>query len=176
MTPKEYKQMMDYLTRSGIRKQVKFASDIGKPVDKFEVQQIKLFNEFNRRNPRTKKAGGGMLVQPGFGGVRQGYATPKDKLIDKDLVSRIIENANNQNKFVSDEGISKLYAEATGQTNVTKRKYKDRILTYKKLDTPTIRSAAKNTTLGYLETKEDKVKKVFQEVLSMDNPVPKVNL
>ena len=72
MTPKEYKEMMAYLTRSGVRKQVKFASDIGKPVDKFEVQQIKLFNEFNTRNPRTGKAGGCMLVQPGFGGTRQG--------------------------------------------------------------------------------------------------------
>ena len=41
MTPKDYKQMMDYLTRSDIR-----------------------------RNPM---AGGGMLVQPGFGGTRQGY-------------------------------------------------------------------------------------------------------
>ena len=29
---------MAYLTRSGIKDQVKFASDIGKPVDKFEVQ------------------------------------------------------------------------------------------------------------------------------------------
>ena len=77
MTPKEYKQMMDYLTRSGIKDQVKFASDIAKPVDKFEVQQIKLFNEFNTRNPRTGKAGGGMLVQPGFGGKRQGYAVSK---------------------------------------------------------------------------------------------------
>ena len=74
MTPKEYKEMMDYLTRSGVKNQVKFASDINQPVDKFEVQQIKLFNEFNTRNPRTGKAGGGMLVQPGFGGTRQGYA------------------------------------------------------------------------------------------------------
>ena len=78
MTPKEYKQMMDYLTRSGIKDQVKFASDIAKPVDKFEVQQIKLFNEFNTRNPRTGKAGGGMLVQPGFGGKRQGYKDEKE--------------------------------------------------------------------------------------------------
>ena len=30
MTPKEYKQMMNYLTRSGVRKQVKFASDIAR--------------------------------------------------------------------------------------------------------------------------------------------------
>ena len=73
MTPKEYKEMMDYLTRSGVKDQVKFASDLAKPVDKFEVQQIKLFNRFNRDYPREDMAGGGMLVQPGFGGTRQGY-------------------------------------------------------------------------------------------------------
>ena len=73
MTPKEYKQMMDYLTRSGVRKQVKFASDIARPDPKPVVKEIELFNAFNRRNP---KADGGMLVQPGFGGTRQGYAKP----------------------------------------------------------------------------------------------------
>ena len=81
MTPKEYKQMMAYLTRSGIKNQVKFASDIARPVDKFEVQQIKLFNEFNTRNPRTEKAGGGMLVQPSADGSRPGYAKQKQKFI-----------------------------------------------------------------------------------------------
>jgi len=53
MTPKEYKQMMDYLTRSGVRKQVKFASDIARPDPKPQVQEIELFNQFNRRNPRA---------------------------------------------------------------------------------------------------------------------------
>ena len=52
--------MMDYLTRSGIKDQVKFASDVAKPVDKFEVQQIKLFNRFNRDYP-NKKADGGRI-------------------------------------------------------------------------------------------------------------------
>ena len=84
MTPKEYKQMMAYLTRSGVKDQVKFASDLAKPVDKFEVQQIKLFNEFNTRNPRTEKAGGGMLVQPGFGEMREGFKKSYDvKELDK---------------------------------------------------------------------------------------------
>ena len=77
MTPREYKDMMAYLTRSGIKDQVKFASDVAKPVDKFEVQQIKLFNDFNTRNPRTGKAGGGMLVQPSADGSRPGYAEAK---------------------------------------------------------------------------------------------------
>ena len=58
MTPKEYKQMMDYLTRSGIRKQIKFASDIARPDPKPEVKEIELFNEFNNRNP---KADGGRI-------------------------------------------------------------------------------------------------------------------
>jgi len=76
MTPKEYKQMMDYLTRSGVKDKVKFASDIAKPVDKFEVQQIKLFNEFNRRNPRTKKADGGRI------GLMSGVTPKVQKMLD----------------------------------------------------------------------------------------------
>ncbi len=76
MTPKEYKQMMDYLTRSGVRKQVKFASDIAKPDPKPVVKEIEAINAFIKRNP---KADGGMLVQPGFGGTRQGYKGPPIK-------------------------------------------------------------------------------------------------
>ena len=53
MNPKEYKQMMDYLTRSGIRKQVTFASDVARPDPKPEVKEIEAFNEFNKRNPRA---------------------------------------------------------------------------------------------------------------------------
>ena len=83
MTPKEYKQMMDYLTRSGIRKQIKFASDIARPDPKREVQEIEAINAFMRRNPRQDLAGGGMLVQPGFGGTRQGYADKKYKRFKK---------------------------------------------------------------------------------------------
>ena len=70
---------MAYLTRSGIKKQVKFASDLARPDPKPIVKEIELFNAFNRRNPRQDFAGGGMLVQPGFGGTRQGYATSKTK-------------------------------------------------------------------------------------------------
>ena len=76
MTPKEYKEMMNYLTRSGIRKQIKFASDIARPDPKPRVKEIELFNAFNKRNPM---AGGGMLVQPSADGSRPGYAKPKKK-------------------------------------------------------------------------------------------------
>ena len=39
MNPKEYKQMMDYLTRSGVKKQIKFASDIARTDPKREVYE-----------------------------------------------------------------------------------------------------------------------------------------
>ena len=74
MTPKEYKQMMEYLTRSGIKDQVKFASDLARPNPKPIVKEIELFNAFNKRNPR---ADGGMLVQPSADGSRPGYAESK---------------------------------------------------------------------------------------------------
>ena len=119
MTPKEYKQMMDYLTRSGIRKQIKFASDIASPDPKPQVKEIELFNAFNRRNP---KAGGGMLVQPGFGGTRQGYRQPPSKtsqnfinyvksLDKKVLATKTIDN------LIEDSGIDIRKDTASRQLN-----------------------------------------------------------
>ena len=119
MTPKEYKEMMAYLTRSGVRKQVKFASDIARPDPKPQVKEIKLFNEFNRRNP---KAGGGMLVQPGFGGTRQGYRQPPSKtsqnfinyvksLDKKVLATKTIDN------LIEDSGIDIRKDTASRQLN-----------------------------------------------------------
>jgi hypothetical protein len=46
------------------------ADKIPQPEPKKEVVDREAINEFMKRNPM---AGGGMLVQPGFGGVRQGY-------------------------------------------------------------------------------------------------------
>ena len=51
--------------------QVTTADKIDRPEKALEKQAI---DDFMKRNPM---AGGGMLVQPGFGGVRQGYAQPK---------------------------------------------------------------------------------------------------
>ena len=56
--------------------EVTTADKINRPEPKQSVKEIELFNEFNIRNP---KAGGGMLVEPGFGGTRQGYKKPIDK-------------------------------------------------------------------------------------------------
>jgi len=76
MKVSEYRQMMAYLTRSGIKDKVKFASDIAKPDPKPIVKEIELFNKFNKRNPR---ADGGMLVQPSADGSRPGYAKITEK-------------------------------------------------------------------------------------------------
>jgi hypothetical protein len=80
MNPFKYAQMMKYLTR--VKKQkpdlpdVFPASQAPIPPIKPEVKQREAINEFIRRE-RQKKADGGMLVQPGFGGTRQGYAVSK---------------------------------------------------------------------------------------------------
>jgi hypothetical protein len=73
LAPAAYKQMIDHLTRKKIKNPFIKAKDI--VVDKKpEVEQTEMFNRFNQANPRQDMAGGGMLVQPGFGGTRQGYA------------------------------------------------------------------------------------------------------
>ena len=87
MTPKEYKQMMDYLTRSGIRDQVKFLSEVARPQQALDREM------FEDANKRLNKAGGGMLVQPGFGGTRQGYA--KEKKLRKNSPITEKERAKN---------------------------------------------------------------------------------
>ena len=73
--------MMKYLTRA---KKVKPdlpdifpASKAPIPPKTKNVEEIEAINRFNRANPRKDMAGGGMLVQPGFDGTRQGYAKPK---------------------------------------------------------------------------------------------------
>ena len=76
LAPAAYKQMIDHLTRKKIKNPFIKAEDIvvnKKP----EVEQREMFNRFNKANPRQDMAGGGMLVQPGFGGTRQGYAGDK---------------------------------------------------------------------------------------------------
>jgi hypothetical protein len=55
MTPKEYKQMMDYLTRKGIKKPFTPASAIQRPK---KVLEIEAFKDFNKRNPVNKADGG----------------------------------------------------------------------------------------------------------------------
>ena len=100
MTPKEYKQMMDYLTRSGIRKQIKFASDIARPDPKPQVKEIELFNAFNRRNP---KADGGRI------GFRKGLSSRTDYTQGKgtDTFSEVQKNKIKKAFNISDAAFEK---------------------------------------------------------------------
>ena len=80
MNPLKYAQMMKYLTRAKKANpelpNVFPASQAPIPAKTQNVEEIEAINAFIRRE-RQQKAGGGMLVQPGFGGTRQGYANPK---------------------------------------------------------------------------------------------------
>ncbi len=68
MPPDQYSQMIKHLTRRKIQNPFIPDSAIERPK---RVLEIEAFKDFNKRNPM---AGGGMLVQPGFGGTRQGYS------------------------------------------------------------------------------------------------------
>jgi len=114
MPPDRYSQMIKHLTRKKIKNPFIPASAIQRPK---KILEIEAFQDFNARN---KLAGGGMLVQPGFGGVRQGYA--KDNVggkvgakevkdfktnINNWTKNWIKENINNynireSNKFIND--------------------------------------------------------------------------
>jgi len=81
MNPGKFSQMMKYLTRAKKADpelpDVFPASKAPIPPVRKDVEQTDAVNQFMLRNPRVEKAGGGMLVQPGFGGVRQGYKEDK---------------------------------------------------------------------------------------------------
>ena len=87
LNPKQYSEMLDHLTRKKIKNPFIKAKDIvvnKKP----EVEQREMFNRFNQANPRQDMAGGGMLVQPGFGGTRQGYSDgPKMTMVREYLTN-----------------------------------------------------------------------------------------
>ena len=83
LNPKQYSEMLDHLTRKKIKNPFIDAEDIvvnKKP----EVEQTEMFNRFNVANPRQDMAGGGMLVQPGFDGTRQGYKKDNPGSVYKD--------------------------------------------------------------------------------------------
>ena len=86
MNPFKYAQMMKYLTRA--KKQKPDLPDVF-PASKAPIPKVKedvatkdAINRFVKANPRQDMAGGGMLVQPGFGGTRQGYSGDAIKLPD----------------------------------------------------------------------------------------------
>jgi len=80
MNPYKLREIYKYLTRAKKTQpdlpNVFPASKAPIPPIKPEVEQREAVNAFLRRE-RQQKAGGGMLVQPGFGGTRQGYRSDK---------------------------------------------------------------------------------------------------
>ena len=82
MTPLKYTD--DEVSDSGKKTKARSpdvfpASEAPIPKVKQDVETKDAINRFVLANPRKDMAGGGMLVQPGFGGTRQGYA--EDKLV-----------------------------------------------------------------------------------------------
>jgi hypothetical protein len=104
MNPLRFKQAMDYLTR--IKKvkpdlpDVFPASQAPIPPKKESLETMEAINRFVRDNPRQDMAGGGMLVQPGFGGTRQGYREDKlSKVEQKKIMDAFPETKFNFDKF-----------------------------------------------------------------------------
>ena len=77
------------------------------------------YRDFNERNPL---AGGGMLVQPGFGGVRQGYRSEKIQAVkrggDKELLLKLVKRANEGFKYVKRKDLQ-VQAGYKRSTNIT---------------------------------------------------------
>ena len=51
--PGQFESILDKLQKKLGKQTIRKASTIARPKPKFEVQQIKLFNEFAKRNPRA---------------------------------------------------------------------------------------------------------------------------
>ena len=95
MNPLKFRMAMDYLTR--IKKvkpdlpDVFPASQAPMPPKKESLKTMEAINRFVRDNPRTEKAGGGMLVQPGFDGTRQGYREDLLSEVPKKFTEDLLE-------------------------------------------------------------------------------------
>ena len=107
MNPFKYSQMIKYLTRAKKAKpdlpDVFPASKAPIPAKTQNVEEIEAINRFTRVNPRQDMAGGGMLVQPSFGGVRQGYAEAKGEITD-DIIN--IKDIKKYNKNLLNKAIT----------------------------------------------------------------------
>ena len=103
--PGKIKDIFKHLTREKIKKpdlpEVFRASDAPIPPKKESIKTMEAINRFVRDNPRQDMAGGGMLVQPGFGGTRQGYA--------EDLPANVQKNKQGNYFYRSGKGDDVIY-------------------------------------------------------------------
>ena len=126
MNPLKYAQMMKYLTRAKKANpelpDVFPASKAPIPPKTKNVEEIEAINRFNKDNPRTEKAGGGMLVQPSADGSRPGYRSEKTQAVkkggDRELLLRLVEKANKGFKFVKRKDLQ-VQAGYNKSTNIT---------------------------------------------------------
>ena len=97
MNPYKLREVYKYLTRAKKTQpdlpDVFPASKAPVPAKTQNVQEIEAINAFIRRE-RQQKAGGGMLVQPGFGGVRQGYAESVNQKKAREYLKNLPKNSN----------------------------------------------------------------------------------
>ena len=102
--PGKLKDIFKHLTREKVKKpdlpEVFRASDAPIPPKKESIKTMEAINRFVRDNPRQDMADGGMLVQPGFGGTRQGYREDKlSKVEQKKIIDAFPETNFNFDKF-----------------------------------------------------------------------------
>ena len=102
MHPKDRAQMMAYMLRSGVKDKVKFASDVARPNPKPRVKEIKLFNEFNKRNP---KADGGR-IKFDDGSKLKGKNKGTTKAFYDESTGHIYPRKNRFGTFYSDTPVS----------------------------------------------------------------------
>ena len=121
---KAYNIMMGHLTRKKIpQTAIKTADEVKQPPVKEEISDREAINAFMKRNPQ---ADGGMLVQPGFGGTRQGYREPRKIKYNvfSESEKKKIKDAFPDTKFDFDNnyyGVKKYLT--PGDTNKTNKDY-----------------------------------------------------
>jgi len=126
MNPYKLREIYKYLTRAKKIQpdlpDVFPASKAPIPAKTQNVEEIEAINRFNRANPRTEKAGGGMLVQPSVDGSRPGYRSEKTQAVkkggDRELLLRLVEKANKGFKFVKRKDLQ-VQAGYNKSTNIT---------------------------------------------------------
>ena len=88
--------------------EVTTADKIDRPERALEREAI---DDFMKRNPM---AGGGMLVQPGFGGTRQGYARPVKSKVKMTVAQALNQILKDKKTFSNKAELKKLVDQKTG--------------------------------------------------------------
>ena len=157
--------------------QVTTADQIKRPEKALEKEAI---DDFMKRNPM---AGGGMLVQPGFGGTRQGYATSSVKTKKfkypvsnqfgtfysdkKPEVSKAVVKQEEKTKF-----INQLVSDANaGDKHVSISEIGEKVKKKFKLKNAKSINITSFPSLELLESRADKIDKVLRDMLISDKPL-----